>query len=95
MLGIYIKLVENGRDIETVPQKFREAVRVTAEAFLSLFLPFLDETIQLFTEGRSGQVDDVWLDVAGVCFGTLCMVIFWKMLCVFAARRGRRKRPAG
>ena len=75
--------------------KLTGVVRVTAEAFLSLFLPFLDETIQLFTEGRSGQVDDVWLDVAGVCFGTLCMVIFWKMLCVFAARRGRRKRPAG
>lgn len=27
MLGIYIKLVENGRDIETVPEKFREQVR--------------------------------------------------------------------
>lgn len=31
MLGIYIKLVENGRDIETVPQKFREAVREAVE----------------------------------------------------------------
>ncbi len=50
-------------------------LRVAAEAFLSLFLPFFDETLQLFTEGRSAQVDDVWLDVAGVCFGTLFMVI--------------------
>ena len=51
------------------------SLRVASEAFLSLFLPFLDETMQLFTEGRSAQVDDVWLDVAGVCFGTLFMVI--------------------
>ena len=37
------------------------SLRVASEAFLSLFLPFLDETMQLFTEGRSAQVDDVWL----------------------------------
>lgn len=52
-------------------------LRVASEAFFSLFLPFLDETLQLFTEGRSAQVDDVWLDVAGVCFGTLLMVVLW------------------
>lgn len=53
--------------------KLKKPLWVSAEAFLSLFLPFLDETLQLFTEGRSAQVDDVWLDVAGVCFGTLLM----------------------
>ena len=31
----------------------------------------LDETIQLFTEGRSGQISDVWLDMAGALTGTV------------------------
>ena len=30
---------------------------------------FCDETIQLFVDGRSGQVDDVWLDLCGVVCG--------------------------
>ena len=33
-----------------------------------LFMPFVDETIQLFVEGRSGQISDVWLDMAGNCY---------------------------
>ncbi len=43
-----------------------------------------DETIQLFVEGRSGQVQDVWIDLAG---------IFTAALVVSAARwlRGRLK----
>ena len=38
-------------------------------------VPFLDETIQLFVRGRSGQISDVWLDCAGVAFGTLLMAL--------------------
>lgn len=34
-------------------------------------VPFLDETIQLFVKGRSGQISDVWLDCGGVAFGML------------------------
>ena len=30
-----------------------------------------DETIQLFSPGRSSQVTDVWIDFAGVVTGTL------------------------
>ena len=44
---------------------------------MSVLFPLLDETVQLFTEGRSAQVDDVWLDIAGVCAGTLFMVLLW------------------
>ena len=32
---------------------------------------FLDETIQLFIDGRSGSVPDIWLDGSGVAFGIL------------------------
>jgi len=34
-------------------------------------IPLLDETIQLFVPGRSGQVGDIWIDCFGVVFGTL------------------------
>lgn len=50
---------------------------------LAVFLiPFIDETLQLFTEGRSGQISDVWLDISGVVFGTV----------LYAALRGIRYR---
>lgn len=36
-----------------------------------LLTALTDETIQLFTAGRSGQVSDVWIDFSGVCAGLL------------------------
>lgn len=45
--------------------------------FLSILIALTDETIQLFT-GRSSQVQDVWLDFAGACFGFLfCLALLW------------------
>lgn len=44
-------------------------------------VPFVDETIQLFVSGRSGQISDVWLDCAGVVSGTLfaaSLLLIWK-----------------
>lgn len=41
-------------------------------------VPFVDETIQLFVMGRSGQISDVWLDCGGVAFGTLLMIMVLK-----------------
>lgn len=38
---------------------------------LCIFVASTDETIQLFVEGRSGQVSDVLLDSVGACTG-LC-----------------------
>ena len=49
------------------------------------FVPFVDETIQLFTPGRSGQVSDVWLDMSGVAVGT---VIIWLCLRNRIEKRG-------
>lgn len=40
------------------------------------FVPFVDETIQLFVEGRSGQLSDVWLDFGGAAFGMLFAAAF-------------------
>lgn len=39
--------------------------------FAVLAVPFFDETIQLFVEGRAGQISDVWLDVSGAICGIL------------------------
>ena len=43
--------------------------RVRGALELALAVPLVDETIQLFVEGRSGQISDVWLDLAGALCG--------------------------
>ena len=49
----------------------------------ALVIPFVDETIQLFVEGRSGQVSDVWLDLAGALCGLFGAVLVHRL---FAGR---------
>ncbi|MEG2173963.1 MAG: VanZ family protein [Oscillospiraceae bacterium] len=39
---------------------------------IGLLVPVLDETIQLRTQGRSGEIADVLLDFLGVIFGLAC-----------------------
>ena len=41
-----------------------------------LLTALTDETIQLFSQGRSSQVTDVWLDSAGVLAGILIALVF-------------------
>lgn len=48
---------------------FALAMRRMVQCWLGIMIPFVDETIQLFVEGRSGQISDVWLDMAGVFSG--------------------------
>lgn len=62
---------------------FRE--RWGLHVLLGLLIPLLDETIQLFVSGRSGQISDVWLDCSGVVLGTVIMLLW-------TARKARRKR---
>ncbi len=40
-------------------------------ALLAALVPVMDESIQLFTPDRSGQVSDVLLDLSGMLFGAL------------------------
>ena len=49
--------------------------QLRASLVLSFAVAFIDETIQLFVEGRSGQISDVWLDFAGACTGVLVLYI--------------------
>ncbi len=46
---------------------------------------FIDETLQLFTPGRSGELRDVWLDASGVLAGILTA-----LLLLFLLRRGSK-----
>ena len=43
--------------------------RIRGALELALAVPVVDETIQLFVEGRSGQISDVWLDMSGALCG--------------------------
>lgn len=40
-----------------------------------LFTAVLDETIQLFTDGRSSQIKDVWIDFTGFVLSVLVMTL--------------------
>ncbi len=51
-----------------------------------LIIALCDETVQLFVEGRSGQVKDVWLDLLGAITGALI---------TFAARALTRRKRSG
>ena len=64
--------------------------RVLLQLFLSVFRPFVDETIQLFTPGRSGQISDVWLDMSGVLFGTAAAVCFFRAA-AYLMKKGERE----
>lgn len=54
--------------------------RVVLIEFCGLFAALCDETIQLFSDGRTSQVKDIWIDftgfTAGVIFIGLIYVIF-------------------
>ena len=45
-----------------------------------LLVAMTDETIQLFVEGRSCEVADVWLDGSGVLLGTILVIVIFKIV---------------
>ena len=59
--------------------------RFVEPLMLALTAAFIDETIQLFVEGRSGQVMDIWIDISGAALGILIT------LAIIGNRRGKRR----
>ena len=49
-----------------------------------LLAALLDETLQLFAAGRSGQISDVWLDLAGFLTG-------WILIALISLIRKKRR----
>lgn len=48
--------------------------------YICLAVSVIDESIQLFTVGRSGALFDVWLDHIGSLTGCVCMTILSKIV---------------
>ena len=62
-------------------------VSLVATALLCAAVPSIDETIQLFVPGRSGQVTDVLLDCCGAATGIALRTICVRALPCSSARR--------
>ena len=56
--------------------------------FCGLGAALLDETIQLFSDGRSSQVKDIWIDFSGFTAGVIAVLII-KIL--FGSLKGKDK----
>lgn len=61
--------------------------RIFFQIIIGFMVSFVDETIQLFVEGRSGQISDVWLD----CFGVVCGTLLSAALIRIAGKAEKRK----
>ena len=69
-------LIFGGLVFGAYPERGRTAALLTLLA--GLCAAFFDETIQLFAPGRSGQIRDVWLDLAGFCTSQLLLRLLWR-----------------
>ncbi len=49
-------------------------------AFLGLLTAAVDETIQLFPQGRSSSVTDIWIDFMGVCCAIAITYLLYKRI---------------
>lgn len=54
--------------------------RYTAPLLPGILAACVDETIQLFVEGRDSSLRDVWIDTAGVCTGILALTVLVYLL---------------
>ncbi len=55
---------------------YRGKFRLHGPLGLSLCAAFLDETLQLFVPGRSGEIHDIWVDLSGAFCGLLLCLLF-------------------
>ena len=62
--GMGFFLYQNFRYLKT-----DRITKILAGGLTVLAVPFIDETIQLFAEGRASMIQDVWLDLAGAFTG--------------------------
>lgn len=53
------------------------ADRLPLAGFLGLGSAVCDETIQLFSDGRSAQIKDVWIDFSGFTAGALLIFVIY------------------
>ncbi len=51
--------------------------RVVLIEFCGLFVALCDETIQLFSDGRTSQVKDIWIDFTGFTAGVILIGLIY------------------
>ncbi|MDY2776910.1 MAG: VanZ family protein [Collinsella sp.] len=54
----------------------RLPISIISTVALLIVVPCMDETIQLFVSGRSGQISDVLLDCTGAAVGMTCRYLW-------------------
>lgn len=67
------------------PKKYFPAV-----AFSSIFIPFIDETLQYFSVGRAAEVVDMWKDFGGYICGAI--ITFGIISLIKAIQKNDRKK---
>ena len=85
----YMALGLIGMQAFTPHRGVRSAVAIALTAALLVAIPSCDETIQLFVDGRSGQVSDVLLDCCGAATGVVLTLLGHTLL----ARHRAKKAP--
>lgn len=73
-------------DIRLITQNWW--ARIFAPLFCGLLIPVFDESIQLLTPGRSGEVRDVLLDFSGVVTGLIWMTLL--IVLIFDRRKKKQ-----
>ncbi len=68
------------------PRPYRYSVYVL---FTGLAAAVTDETIQLFSEGRSGQITDVLIDFSGAAIGMIMMMLCFTLYIQIRKRKGK------
>lgn len=62
-----------------IAHNLRPLFKNTYFNLIFISIPFIDETIQSFTPGRSAQLSDCLLDSCGFIFGFICLLAFIKI----------------
>lgn len=53
---------------------------ISSAVLFGLSTALIDETIQLFSEGRGSQVKDIWIDMLGFFIGTFIVLSFLRFI---------------
>jgi len=74
----------------TIFMKEGPKTKVSLLVLCGLGVALIDETIQLFVDGRSGQIKDVWIDLAG--FGIGVAIVGLILHCIYSRKTRRLRR---
>lgn len=95
VFGILLLFYQSSRPKRRYGQRTRQLEAVYFMMLAVIAVPFCDETIQLFVPGRSGQLQDVWLDMAGSGAGILVSRMLQLGFCRWRAGRQRSQKSQG